>query len=758
MPSPKAGDDRKAIGPERTAPRLRRAAITALSLFLPLPPAAAEADRPRIGLVLGGGGAAGVAHVGVVRALEDLGIRPDVVTGTSMGAIVGGLYAAGLTPDELETAVTTIDWGSIFNDKSDRQLLHPLRRDSRIDPLSVQADLPVGVGAGGVQVDAGLIDAVKLNLTLRRLAAPGQGVADFDELAIPFRAVATDIVTGEAVVLGEGDLATAIRASMSIPALFPPVEIGGRLLVDGGVVNNLPVDVARAMGADIVIVSDIPGADVNPDDLRSFTAILEQTMSVMIAANSRLQIETLTPRDVLLAPDVRAVGMLAFEKAASTVSAGQAAVAAQRGALEAIGAGRRPLPAGEAQGDPLAAEITYDRLEIAYDGPSDPRVTRARLALPERGTATIAEIETALRQVYGLGTLDNVTYRVDRADDETVLVVKAEPLAAGRIQPRLGLALSHVFGGESDFTLALGLDVTDLNPLGGRLELDGAIGRTDGVRLRFEQPLDFAQTFFLRPRAGFVRTTGTLFAAPDTPVTDVEVTRTEAVLEALWAPGDWGVVGLGLGYRNETSEAKSGLPALLGESRFVRDTVPLSLLVDYDTLDDPDLPTRGVQLSTALDVDLLDGSAADRIAFDGVGALSFGRNTVSPFVYLEGGFDGDDFTPELRGRLPAALGLRGVRAGRPGRRRGGAALLSPLRLRPALRQGGVLRRQPRTRRRLRRLERSRRRRRLRRGIRVRRAPDEPRAPDPRRRRGRRRPVLNDADPRHAVLKRESISI
>ncbi|MEL6577470.1 MAG: patatin-like phospholipase family protein, partial [Pseudomonadota bacterium] len=145
------------------------AALAAAALALMTPVASAtEPDRPRIGLVLGGGGAAGVAHVGVVQALEELGIRPDVIAGTSMGAIVGGLYAAGFTPEELKDAVTTIDWGGIFNDSSDRQLLHPLRRDSRTDPFSVQTDLPVGVGAGGIQVDAGLIDAVKLNLTLRR--------------------------------------------------------------------------------------------------------------------------------------------------------------------------------------------------------------------------------------------------------------------------------------------------------------------------------------------------------------------------------------------------------------------------------------------------------------------------------------------------------------------------------------------------------------------------------------------------------------
>ncbi|MEO1472259.1 MAG: patatin-like phospholipase family protein, partial [Pseudomonadota bacterium] len=436
------------------------AALAAAALALMTPVASAtEPDRPRIGLVLGGGGAAGVAHVGVVQALEDLGIRPDVIAGTSMGAIVGGLYAAGFTPEELKDAVTTIDWGGIFNDSSDRQLLHPLRRDSRTDPFSVQTDLPVGVGAGGIQVDAGLIDAVKLNLTLRRLFARAQGVSDFDDLPIPFRAIATDIVSGEAVVLGEGDLTSAVRASMSIPALFPPVEIEGRLLVDGGVVNNLPVDVARAMGADILIVSEIPGADVTPGDLRSFTAVLAQTMSVMIGANSRLQVASLGENDVLLVPDVQAVGMLAFEQAPSTVSAGREEVARQEAALRAIVTERAPLVARPAETNPLQAELRYDRLELDYDGRLDPRVIRARLDLPESGSVTIGALETALRRVYGLGSLDGVSYSMEPRDGEDVLVVQAKPVVAGRFQPRIGLGLTNVFGGDGDFNLALGFDV-----------------------------------------------------------------------------------------------------------------------------------------------------------------------------------------------------------------------------------------------------------------------------------------------------------
>ncbi len=646
--------------PQRLGTGLRRAIGrllgAGLMLVALLGPAAAE-TRPRIGLVLGGGGAAGVAHVGVIQALERMGIRPDVVTGTSMGAIVGGLYAAGFTPEELGEAVTTIDWGSIFNDKSDRQLLHPLRRDSRIDPFSVQADLPFSIGDRGIEVDAGIIDAVKLSLTLRRLAARAEGVADFDDLPIPFRAVATDLVTGDAVVLGSGDLASAIRASMSIPALFPPVEIDDRLLVDGGVVNNLPIDVARAMGADVVIVSEIPGADVTAEDLRSITAALAQTMSLMIQVNSQAQLALLGPGDVHLVPDVGAVGMLAFDRAPTTVSAGADAVEGAAATLRPLAEGRAVPVARPAGIDPLAVEIAYDRIEIVYDGPLDPRVIRARLGLPETGPVAVGEIETALRRVYGLGSVDNLRYRTETGEDGDVLVVLAEHLSAGTFAPRLGLGLENVFGGDGDFTLALGLSAVDVTPLGARVDFDGAIGSIDGARLRYEQPLDYAQTFFLRPEVSFFRLTSTFFPRRDQPLSEIEVQQTAVGLEALWAPGDWGRVGLGLAYTHEVSEAEEGVIPVVNSTREVTDAVPLTAILDYDTLDDLDLPRRGVQLSAALDFDLLDGGSPDQVTVDAIAAMSFGQNTLSPFLFFEGEISSDGFNPHFIGGFQRLSGF-----------------------------------------------------------------------------------------------------
>ncbi|MGF1502219.1 MAG: patatin-like phospholipase family protein [Paracoccaceae bacterium] len=616
---------------------------------------AADPERPRIGLVLGGGGAAGVAHVGVIQALEELGIRPDVVTGTSMGAIVGGLYAAGFSPDELGRAVTEIDWANIFNDKSDRSLLHPLRRDSRLDPL-VQSDLPIGLSANGISVDAGVIDAVKLSLTLRRLAARAEGISDFDELPIPFRAIATDLVTGEPVVLGTGDLSRAIRASMSIPGLFPPVEIDGRVLVDGGVVNNLPMDVARALGADVLIVSNIPSATVTPEDVGSLTAALAQTLSIMIAANAKAQIATLEPGDVLLVPDVGAVGVLAFDEARDTVSTGLDAVRAAEPALRRIAAGRGPLAPLELQAD-LSGEIRYDRIAIEYDGDLDTKVLRAMLNLPEEGPVPIEEIEIALRRLYGIGTIDDVRYRFETDGGERVLVVQAEPRGTGRFRPRLGIEFSDVFGDDADFTLSLGISATELNPLGGRLDFDGAVGSVDGARLRFEQPLNYGQTLFVRPNVLYFKRNGTLFAQPDVPLAEIEVESLDAGVELLWTPVSWGRFGIGVAYSREVSSTSAGVIPTVSQSTFADETLPLSVGVDFDTLDDTDLPRAGAQLGAILDFDLSDGGRPDRVQVDAVAAYSIGQNTVSPFFELEGGLGNDGFNPAFIGGFQRLSGF-----------------------------------------------------------------------------------------------------
>ncbi len=274
-----------------------RRLLLVLLLLLPLSALAAEA-RPKIGLVLSGGAARGLAHIGVLKALDEQGIQIDAIAGTSMGAVVGGLYASGYTPAELERIALEMDWQQALSDAPPRKDV-PFRRKQDDRDFLVKQKISFR-DDGTLGLPLGVIQGQNLAMVLESLLVHTSDNRDFDKLAIPFRAVSTDIATGEKVVFRKGHLPQAIRASMSIPAVFAPVEIDGRLLVDGGMVDNIPVDVARDMGVDVVIVVDIGNPLRDRKDLSTVLDVMNQSITLMTRKNSEAQLATLKPGDVLI--------------------------------------------------------------------------------------------------------------------------------------------------------------------------------------------------------------------------------------------------------------------------------------------------------------------------------------------------------------------------------------------------------------------------------------------------------------------------
>ncbi len=276
--------------------------------------------RPRIGLVLSGGGARGLAHIGVLKVLEEMRIPIDCIAGTSMGAVVGGLYAAGASPADLEKLVESIPWNEAFTDKQTADKLSFRRKEDR---QSDKIDLNLGIRDGHLITSKGLVQGQNLNLLLKEIILHTSDTKDFDKLHIPFRAVAADIESGQAVVIGTGDLSEAIRASMSIPGIFAPMEIRGKMLVDGGIANNLPVDVVRGMGADILIVVDIGTPLRTREGLNSPGSITAQVMTILIQRNVRAQLQTLKREDILIQPQLGNLGTTDFSKTAAAMNIGQ---------------------------------------------------------------------------------------------------------------------------------------------------------------------------------------------------------------------------------------------------------------------------------------------------------------------------------------------------------------------------------------------------------------------------------------------------
>ncbi|MBK6350258.1 MAG: patatin-like phospholipase family protein [Proteobacteria bacterium] len=295
---------------------------------------ASEPARPRIGLVLSGGGARGAAHVGVIRMLEEMQIPIDAIAGTSMGAVVGGLYAAGLSGDEIERVFRELDWQEVIRDRAPRRERAYRRKQ---DDRNILAKGALGVNtSAGVVLPLGLVQGHKITQVLRDSTARVADVQDFDRLPTRFRALATDLETGEAVVMGQGDLVTVLRASMSAPGVLTPIEMNGRLLVDGGLVDNLPVELAQSMGVDRLIVVDVSFPLAQRDGLRSAFDITNQMVGIMVRRSTLESKRHLQPGDVLIEPDLGAMTAIDFGRMPQVMEQGRKAASAQAPALAAL--------------------------------------------------------------------------------------------------------------------------------------------------------------------------------------------------------------------------------------------------------------------------------------------------------------------------------------------------------------------------------------------------------------------------------------
>jgi NTE family protein len=323
-------------------------------------PAAGARDRPKVGLALGGGGAKGFAHIPVLKALDALDFPVDYIAGTSAGGILGGLYAAGYSGDALEKLAAETDWAGLFDDRPPRSMAPHIQKKS---DGRYQLDLPLRKGIPSAP--RGLIYGQKFLTLFSRLTFPLSAEMDFDDLTIPFRCVAVDLISGKEVVLERGSLARAIRATMSIPSLLSPVEWDDRLLVDGGVLNNLPVDVVKAMGAEIIIAVDLSEPLKPADELETPDKILGQTLVVVENEQKRRKLEDV---DILIHPDMAGFGILDFffpEKLVGIKDRGQSAV-------------EKALPAL------LALKDKYGLSRSAQEGSSDPASARRSSADPAR--------------------------------------------------------------------------------------------------------------------------------------------------------------------------------------------------------------------------------------------------------------------------------------------------------------------------------------------------------------------------------------
>ncbi|OZY42419.1 hypothetical protein CJF43_08435 [Pseudomonas fragi] len=467
-------------------------------LFLCLCPLmlfAAETAKPKVGLVLSGGAARGLAHVGVLKALEEQGIHIDAIAGTSMGAVIGGLYASGYKIDELEKLALGIDWQEALSDAPEREDV-PFRRKQDDRDFLVKQKLSFR-DDGSLGLPLGVIQGQNLALLLESLLAHSSDIRDFDKLPIPFRAVATDIVNGEKVVFRKGHLPQVIRASMSIPAVFAPVEINGQLLVDGGMVDNIPVDVAREMGVDIVIVVDIGTPLRGRKQLNTVFDILNQSITLMTRSNSEVQLASLKPDDILIQPALASYGATDFGRSLDIINAGYRATQVLEKRLAVL---RLPTDVQLAVAR-TAEERTpvITAIKIENDSKIGDSVIRYYIRQPIGEPLDLGRLQRDMGTLYGLDYFDQVQYRVVHKGQERTLVISAKGKRSGTDYLRLGLNLSDDMRGDSAFNIGASYRINGINQLGAEWLTRVQLGDKQELYSEFYQPLDAGSRYFVAP-------------------------------------------------------------------------------------------------------------------------------------------------------------------------------------------------------------------------------------------------------------------
>lgn len=585
-------------------------------------PAEGETGHPKVALVLSGGGALGLSHVGAIQELEARGIRPDIVVGTSMGAVIGGLYAAGLSGDELEEVVNQANWSGVFNPAPDRNKLTYRQKQQ-------QADFPgtasLGVSGAGLLLPTGAVSDQALMKELRRFTPARMAVEDFDDLVIPFRAVATDIATGEAVILKSGELPMAMRASMSVPGVFPAFEMDGRLLVDGGLSANIPISVAREMGADIVIALWTPNELLQKEQIGSVVDVLSQTVSLLILANERAEIAGMKPQDVLVRIDTGKISPAAFTRGKDLIEAGRKSIETGSARFAEIAADRPPV-AYAGIGNPEAPVISFVRIENSSRLNQSLLETRMSSVLGK--PADTEEINEALDRIYALGPFERVDYTMAEQDGLTGLVVRAEDSRRNAGRVRLGLIVENDFNTESDVAVSFDYRSATLDAYGSELRATATVGDINEFGVEYFRLLEPEQSWFAVARADVQSRPVNLYSQSGFKTAGYDLTYGLLGIDAGRQFGNFAELRIGTEFGTGRAKLKEGSAPL---NEVDVDIGRIFASAGFDTLDDPFFPREGLRANARWThgiEGLGDNADYQTLAASGVQAFSFGKNTL----------------------------------------------------------------------------------------------------------------------------------
>lgn len=488
--------------------------------------ASAQTNRPKIGLVLGGGGALGLSHIGVLKVLEEQRVPVDFIAGTSMGSIIAGLYACGMAPDEMQKFLEGLDWNEVMNDETPRRELFFRRK------LEDQRYLfEMGLNRRGAMMGTGMAAGQKFNNLMQYITLRAVSVTNFNDLPIPFRAVATDLQSGTPYVIDHGNLAVAMRASMAVPGVFTASEIEGHLLVDGGIVNNLPVDVVKAMGADFIIAVDV-GSDsdnVDPESLKSLGGILGRTYNI---AQRPGQVEAYKLANLGIQPPLAGFTAAEFDRVSEFVPQGEKGARAKLAELAKLSVSADDYAnflAKQRRANPASVQVG----EITVTG--EQRVSeasiRGRIRSQPNAPFDEQQLNRDLMRVYGIGEFEQVLFRLKpNPDGSNTLNYDVKEKSWGPLYLKYGLQLRGDFETDAHWAMLLNVTRMSVNRLGAEWRNELQLGSTQEILSEFYQPLDARGFFFIAPNVEYKSQLQNIYDGDDR-VAEYDIRRTEFGLD-----------------------------------------------------------------------------------------------------------------------------------------------------------------------------------------------------------------------------------
>jgi NTE family protein len=621
---------------------------------------ASPGERLRIGLVLGGGGARGAAHIGVLQELERLQIPIDAIAGTSMGAIIGGLYASGMSADELDRVVRSIDWSKAMSDTPRRDSLSFRRKQ---DDVQYPVEMELGVRDGDLVLPKGVVQGQNLGLLLRELTADVAHIHDFNELPIPFRGIAADIENGEAHVMASGDLARSIRASMSVPGLVAPVRVDGRLLVDGGLAANLPIDVIRSMDVDIIIAVDVEFPLYAPDELQSALAITEQMLTILTRKETLRQLATLQDKDILIRPELGTFSSSNFADAAEAIKKGLTAALNVEDRLRVLAVSKNEYDEYTANRHPAARD--QNRLgfvRIKHDGQLADAMLASRLGVFAGDPIDSEHLANGANRLYGLDLYEQVRYEMVEDNGKIGVEYIAVTKSWGPDLVNFGVSVRDDLDGSTAFNVFGRLTKTGLNRSGAEWRTDLQLGTDLLLLSEFYQPFGSGLKFFFAPYIELQQNSQNVFI-DDQSVAQLRIAEREFGVDLGMELGTVGEFRIGAYSGRGETRTKIGDPAIQ-DANF--DTGGVVAQLRIDTFDDSRFPRTGVRAELKWDMSRSSlGAEQNFEVLDAryLSAWSRGKSTLQLGLRYATSFDADDQFQEYLA-MGGFLNLSGLDYGR----------------------------------------------------------------------------------------------